>query len=154
MDGYMKRTLNRLSAAHLRRLPDGLHNDGGGLHLRVRGDQRTWLMRYQLQGQRHEMGLGTLADVPLAQARDMSAEARKQLAMGQDPLETRRHAAASAARSMTFKEAAEAYIADHDASWRNAKHRAQWGSTLTTYAYPVIAGLAVSAVETADMHLR
>ena len=69
--------------------------------------------------------------------------------MGQDPLEARRHAAASAARAMTFKASAEAYIADHEASWRNAKHKAQWSSTLVTYAHPVIGSLPVAAIDTA-----
>jgi hypothetical protein len=42
----------------------------------------------------------------------------------------------------------EKYIAAHEGSWRNAKHRAQWKSTLETYAYPTIGDLAVSAVDT------
>jgi integrase len=33
--------------------------------------------------------------------------------------------------------------------WKNAKHRAQWKSTLATYAYPVFGGLSVSTVDTA-----
>jgi integrase len=50
---------------------------------------------------------------------------------------------------MTFRQCAEAYIAAHEAGWRNAKHAAQWPSTLATYAYPIIGELPVSAVDTA-----
>jgi integrase len=94
------------------------------------------------------MGLGSLNDLPLAEARTVAAEARKLLALRQDPLEDRRHAAASASRSMTFKEAAEAYIADHEAAWGNAKHKTQWTNTLAAYAHPIIGSLPVSDINT------
>jgi len=35
--------------------------------------------------------------------------------------------------------------------WRNVKHRAQWGNTLKTYAFPVLASMDVSAVEVAHV---
>jgi integrase len=54
-----------------------------------------------------------------------------------------------AAKALTFKAAASAYVASHRAAWHNAKHAAQWESTLSTYAYPVIGALSVQAVDTA-----
>jgi integrase len=39
-------------------------------------------------------------------------------------------------------------MAAHEAGWRNVKHRAQWQSTLTTYAYPIIGKLPVDAIDT------
>ena len=53
-----------------------------------------------------------------------------------------------AARATTFDQARDAYIAAHSAGWRNAKHRAQWTSTLTTYATPVIGAVPVQDVDT------
>lgn len=44
---------------------------------------------------------------------------------------------------------AEKYIAAHEASWRNEKHRGQWKSTLATYAYPIIGNRSVAAIDTA-----
>src|SRR5439155_21774902 len=41
----------------------------------------------------------------------------------------------------------EAVIAAHQASWRNAKHRQQWSNTLTTYAFPTLGSLPVSAID-------
>ena len=38
---------------------------------------------------------------------------------------------------MTFEQAAHAYVAAHEAGWRNAKHAQQWRNTLETYAFPV-----------------
>jgi integrase len=87
--------------------------------------------------------------LPLIEARQVAAEARKQLALGQDPMEVRRHAAAATAKSMTFEQCAEACIEDRRAGWRNAKHADQWASTLETYAYPVIGNLSVASIDTA-----
>lgn len=49
---------------------------------------------------------------------------------------------------MTFKECAEAYMAAHEPSWKNAKHREQWHSTLRRFLYPKFGGVAVSSVTT------
>jgi integrase len=46
--------------------------------------------------------------------------------------------------AVTFKECAEQYIEAHKPSWSNAKHAAQWSTTLATYAYPVIGDQPVS----------
>ncbi len=49
---------------------------------------------------------------------------------------------------VTFRMAAEGYIRDNRAAWRNAKHAAQWPATLESDVYPVIGDLAVSDVTT------
>jgi integrase len=100
------------------------------------------------------MGLGALDNVTLADARQMAADARKLLASGIDPIEARKasRAAAAAANtkpSMTFDACCEAYIAAHQSGWKNAKHGAQWSSTLTTYASPVFATTPVREIDTA-----
>ena len=50
---------------------------------------------------------------------------------------------------MTFQACAEAYIAAHQAGWRNPKHRAQWSAAAATYAYPIFGSLPVQAVDVA-----
>jgi len=57
-------------------------------------------------------------------------------------------AAAEAAALVTFKKAAEGYIRDNKAAWRNAKHAWQWTQTLEAHAFPVIGDVAVSAINT------
>src|SRR5688572_2336508 len=49
---------------------------------------------------------------------------------------------------MTFRTAAEAMIEAKRPGWRNAKHAAQWSSTLGTYAYPKLGALDVQAIDT------
>ena len=39
-------------------------------------------------------------------------------------------------------------MASHKSGWRNEKHAYHWLATLSTYAYPIIGVLPVSAVDT------
>jgi integrase len=97
------------------------------------------------------MGLGPLHTLGLADARAKARELRKQVLDGEDPIATRiakrRAATIEAATGMTFQACAEAYIAAHQAGWRNPKHRAQWSATLATCAYPIFGSLPVQAVD-------
>ena len=145
--------MGKLNAARLRTLTKpGAYGDGAGLYLQVRGpDNRSWLYRYKLHGKARLMGLGTLSDVSLAEARDAAMAARKLVKQGTDPIDRRRAAraeAASRAGLNTFAEVADAYIAAHEAGWRNDKHRQQWRNTLDTYAGPILGKLGVAMVDT------
>ena len=97
------------------------------------------------------MGLGGFPDVKLAAAREAAREARRKIREGIDPIEEARTAAsalrASLAKNVTFEDAAKAYIAAHEAGWRNDKHVQQWANTLKAYAYPVIGSLMVRDVD-------
>jgi integrase len=143
----------KLNTAKLRKLTTpGVYGDGAGLYLQVRdADRRTWIYRYTLRGNARWMGLGALADVSLADAREAAAAARKLARQGFDPIERRlseRTDATTRAGLHTFSEVADAYIAAHEASWRNAKHRQQWRNTLDTYAAPVMGKMPVAQVDT------
>jgi len=137
----------------------GLYPDGGGLYLQVTrgvdGDaRRSWVLRFRtIAGKPREMGLGSVLDVALADARVDADAARKLVRKGLDPIEekklARKEAIAEAVRAMTFKQCAEAYIAAHEASWKNPKHRQQWSRTLETYAYPVFGDLPVGSIDVA-----
>jgi integrase len=130
----------------------GMHNDGAGLYLAVSDSgSASWLFRYKIDKRPRQMGLGSLDEVSLAQARELADDARRRARGGVDPLEERRAAKLSArtdrARTMTFKQAAEAYIAAHRAGWTNAKHSNQWPQSLGAYAFPIIGDLPVAAVD-------
>jgi integrase len=98
------------------------------------------------------MGLGPFPVVSLAAAREKAAECRRLTANGVDPIEARdaerAKDRAEAAKGVTFREAAERYIDNHRPGWRNGKHAAQWGSTLTAYAYPAVGSLPVHMIDT------
>ncbi len=158
----MVRTTQRLSALTVSRLKSpGRYADGGGLYLQIvaskatdgDGAAKSWVFRFQLPGKPGErwMGLGSATDVSLADARQKAAECRRLLSDGVDPIANRAAARAAErlaeARAWTFKACAEACIAARHSSWRNAKHKAQWASTLERYAYPVIGSLPVQAID-------
>ena len=132
-----------LTARRAETAPAGRHVDGRGLMLVVKSSgAKSWVLRYQLSGRRHDMGLGPYPEVTLARAREKALEARRQLVDGTDPLKTR------PAKPLTFQQAALELSESKRAGWRNAKHAAQWASTLQSYVYPKLANLDVKAIET------
>lgn len=142
----MAKIAKELSALEVGRLrAPGLHTVGGvsGLALQVtKTGARSWVLRAVVGAKRRDIGLGGFPSVTLAGAREAARAAREKIAAGIDPVEQRRAAknalilAQSSAK--TFEQCAIAYLAEREAGWKNSKHRAQWQSTLETYAYPVI----------------
>ena len=151
----MARQTERLSDLAVRwSKKPGFYPDGRQLYLQVSPTgSKSWLFRFARQGRERWMGLGRYPDVSLAEARQKAFDARRLLREGVDPIEVRRTARNAArlkeARGLTFKDCAERYIAAHEAGWRNAKHRAQWRSTLESYAFPALGELGVAVFDTA-----
>ena len=148
--------LTALAVSKIRRV--GLHAVGGtsGLGLKVMpSGSRAWVLRTVVAGKRREYGLGGYPSVTLAAARERSRSMLDQLFDGIDPAETKKQAksalAAQRARAVNFKTLAEQYIAQHEASWKNAKHTAQWTSTLTQYAFPVCGHMVAADIDTATV---
>lgn len=145
--------LSKLTALAVQRLnKKGRYADGGGLYLQVSSSgTKSWLFRYMLDGRSHEMGLGPLDLVPLAEARERSYSCRKLLLDGKDPMavrESERQARRlETAKTMTFRECAIAYIDAHAGEWRNDKHISQWRNTLETYAHPIVGDLSVQSID-------
>lgn len=145
----MARAINRLSARGVATAKPGMHADGGGLYLQVTPTgARSWIFRYTRAGKAHDMGLGPVHTVSLAEARLAALGARQALLAGADPLAQRRAAVAATAGVPTFKEARVAYVDQHRAGWKNPKHADQWANTLEAYADPVIGALPVDQVTT------
>ena len=150
----MARLSERLSAKRVElAAKPGMHPDGHGLYLRVGpAGAKSWVFRYRNNGRRHDLGLGAYHLVSLAEARKRATEQRRLLRLdGHDPLLTRRtgrdQATLAAAKAMTFKACAEAYMAAHQAGWRNPKHRGQWTATLNAYVYPHFGDLPVQVID-------
>ena len=155
----MPRKARELAALEVRRLSrPGRWSVGGvdGLALQVTGSgARSWVLRVSVAGRQREMGLGSFPSVPLAQAREKARAHRAKVEQGADPISARRAAQSAAAAErnaqQSFASVAAQYIDQHAKSWKNAKHEAQWASTLRTYAEPVIGALLVRDVTTAQV---
>jgi len=147
----MKR--NRLSVRTIQTASIGWHPDGDGLYLQVPAPGGgSWVRRYKLDGRERYMGLGSGRDVSLAEAREKNAAARKLCREGVDPIEYRKAQRAAArlttSTAMVFQQCAEGYLTGHRAGWRNAKHAAQWDTSLRNYVHPIIGALPVAAIDT------
>jgi integrase len=150
----------------------GYHHDGAGLYLQVaqriekgkpaHGEfSKSWIFRFtsphpnpktEKRPWVREMGLGGYPTFSLSEARERARAQRQLLADGVDPIAARAalraQEALRQAKTLTFAECAEKYIAAHRKGWRNDKHVDQWRNTLDTYAGPVIGKLPVQAVDT------
>jgi hypothetical protein len=103
--------------------------DGNGLYLLIRpSGSKNWVLRTIVKGKRCDIGLGSAAVVPLAEAREDAHRLRKIARAGGDPLAERRQERRPVP---TFAEAATAVHTAHAATFRNEKHRKQWLSSLT-----------------------
>lgn len=155
----MPRTAKGLTAAKVDKAGPGRYGDGAGLYLLVREPKnggppmRWWVFRWVRNGKMREMGLGAAwgrTAVSLVEARSKARSLYDVVRNGGDPLAEKAATKASqlvaAAKAVTFKTEAERYIAAQEPGWRNAKHAAQWASTLETYAYPVIGSVPVSDI--------
>lgn len=151
----MPKIAQALGPLAVSRLKDqGAHAVGGvtGLYLKIDGASRSWVLRVVVGNRRDHMGLGAYPGVSLAQARLKAQELRETIHSGVDP--RREKAAARAAfqasqsSAITFEQAALNYIRDHESSWSNAKHAAQWLSTLKTWAFPFLGKLHLEDITT------
>lgn len=126
----------------------GKYHDGQGLILRVQPNgSKQWVQRIVIRGKRCELGLGSPPAIPLATARSLALEYRGAAMMGRDPAQERRDARAG----LTFEQAVQRYLAAKLDEFRNEKHKAQWKSTLDTYARPVLGPKLVAEITLQDV---
>jgi integrase len=153
----MTRGQHRLSGTAVRRTKPGLYADGGGLYLQVRakdgkGTSRSWIFRYKVNNRDRYAGLGSLNTIGLAEAREIARRCRQMRLAGVDPIAERRAERATKvaenARSISFEQAAHAYVAAHGGRWRNHKHLTQWSTALRRHVFPTLGSLPVNLIDT------
>jgi hypothetical protein len=122
---------SKLTARKVETAKPGKYSDGGNLYLIVsETGARKWVLRFTWRGRAKEMGLGSATSVPLADAREKAAHARRKIAQGLNPIDERKRDGGIP----TFGEMADDVRETLSAGFRNEKHKAQWKSTLETYA--------------------
>lgn len=148
--------LNALSVASISE--PGRHADGGNLYLNVsKSGSKSWVFMYRHAGRTREMGLGPAGPggLSLQQARQKAAEHRAAVLDGGDPLAAKKARKvadkAAQAAAVTFGECADEFIALHENEWRNAKHRAQWRSTMSDNYIRDLRRRPVSEITTEDV---
>ena len=138
--------MGKLSVVQIKNLKEpGRYSDGEGLILRLTAPGRgNWVLRIQSNGRRHDVGLGSLNDIGLAEAREFARRLRKDAKAGTNILVERKKEREAVP---TFKVAAESVHKEHKAGWKNGKHQKQWLATLERYAFPKIGMDLVSDIE-------
>ena len=130
-------TLNKLTDVKCRKAGAGRHSDGGGLYLNVKPTgAKNWLFIYRWGEKRPSIGLGGYPAVSLAEARKHATQCRGWLneAPKTDPKRAWKALSAPQVEQETFGPFALNHIDAIKGDFRNAKHIAQWRSTLETYA--------------------
>jgi integrase len=123
----------------------GRYGDGNTLYLVVTpGGSKQWVQRLTIGGKSTDLGLGGYPLVSLREARDKAWTNRKLARSGADPRTAQR-------RVPTFVEAAGTVIEFNRPTWRNAKHAAQWFSTLETYTFPHFGEKPVDEISSGDV---
>jgi len=140
--------MGKLNALTVKNAMPGRHGDGGGLYLLVKPTgARSWLLRVRVEGRRRDVGLGSIAKLSLAEAREEAAKLLKHALNGRDPIVERDR------RSFIAKTFRAATLATHAAKadgWAN-KTADAFLSSLSEHAYPVLGDLLVEHIEAADI---
>lgn len=138
----------KLTAKAVERAKPGRHGDGQGLYLLVSGSgAKSWMLRVQARGRRRDIGLGSLAELTLAEAREKAVQLRKVAKAGGDPI-----AARDKFKSVvpTFEVAAKACHEARSKGWER-RHADAFLSSLEQHAYPRLGRLQVDSVDEKDI---
>jgi Arm DNA-binding domain/Phage integrase central domain len=116
----------RLTDRAVKTVCAGRYGDGDGLHLEVsETGRRKWILRYQLNGARRDMGLGSYPAVSLSEAR-IAADARKQIAQNVDTVATRAAVRKAAKPIPAFEDIAKLVIEEAKQKSTDEKVKYQW----------------------------
>lgn len=145
----MPRTGTQLSATAVRSLrAPGKYYDLHGLFLRIEPTgSRRWVQRLSINARQREIGLGSADLVSLAEAREQALLNKKLARAGGDPLAVKRERISIP----NFNEAIDEVIELNAPTWTNAKHAAQFKSTLTNYVTPKLGKRLVNDIQASDI---
>lgn len=130
--------------------PGRYYDDSGtGLHMHVRKSRsKSWAQKIRFNGKQLELGLGSYPMVSLTEARRIAAENKAFAAQGINPKTERTRPKTVP----TFRDVMNLALPAILDELQNAKHRAQWRTTLEDYALPSIGDMAVNEITVNEVH--
>ena len=158
----------KLTALSVKNAKPGRHGDGEGLYLLVKPTgAKSWVLRIQADGKRHDIGLGSVdtaarsgtagdeITIPILQRKVLTlAEAREKAGLlrtaaksGLDPIEERDR---ERRKVPTFREAAVAAHASLQNGWTDKNAKAFLNS-LEAHAYPTLGKKRVHLISPSDI---
>ncbi len=124
----------------------GVLFDGGGLYLQIKpSGAKSWFYRATLFGKRTDLGLGSLADLPLAKARAKRDEYRAIILQGKDPREVWGRS------SPSFREIAAETFEARRGKWSSEGHAQRWWASLEHDVLPRIGRREIASLAHGDM---
>jgi len=105
------------------------------------------MLRVQVVGRRRDIGLGSISDLSLAQAREKASMLRRVARAGGDPIAERDKAKSA---PPTFKAAAEQCHAVRKGGW-TTRHAEAFLASLKQHVFPKIGSLRVDSVDEKDI---
>ncbi|TNC66588.1 tyrosine-type recombinase/integrase [Rubellimicrobium roseum] len=146
-------SLHRLTAVQVRSLPPGKHADGGGLWLWKREDGGgQWVLRVSIHGRRREMGLGSLSEVSLKQAREAAAQQRALVRENKDPIKERQKQRREAAKNLhLLSDVAGDAFESRKAELKGDGLAGRWFSPLELHVLPKLGRMPVSEISQTDI---
>ncbi|MBN9492933.1 integrase arm-type DNA-binding domain-containing protein [bacterium] len=149
----MARTMNRLSAVAVRTAAPGKYADGGCLWLYKREDGGgQWFLRVTVHGRRREMGLGSLTDVSLKEARDAADKWRAVVRAGRDPIKEREKQRREASRNLhLLKDVATDAFETRKAELKGDGQAGRWFSPIELHVLPKLGRIPVADIDQIDI---
>lgn len=147
------RALHKLSTAKVRNCPPGKYSDGGGLWLHKRPDGGAqWFLRVTVYGRRREMGLGSLQDVGLKEAREAADKWRAVVRQDKDPIKERERERKEAARERhTLQVIAEEAFEARKAELKGDGKAGRWFSPLELHVLPKLGKTPIEDIDQNDL---
>ena len=138
---------NKITAAKVKSITKpGMYRADDTLYLCVKpSGRRSWIQRISFKGDRHDIGLGPVYAVSLAEARELALENRVKVYNGIDPLGERRKPT-----TISFKQAAIETHRDHSPTW-SKRHADTWMQMLELHAFPKLGIRPVNEITQSDL---
>ena len=138
---------NKINAAKVKSITKpGMYRADDTLYLCVKpSGRRSWIQRISFKGDRHDIGLGPVYAVSLAEARERALENRIKVYKGISPLAERRKPG-----TLSFKQAAIDTHRDHSPTW-SKRHSDTWMQMLEKHAFPKLGNRPVHEITQSDV---
>lgn len=139
----------RVTQKDVLNLPIGKHRVDDGLYIRVQASGRSFILRYQKDGKRHEVGIGSATTMTIARAKEVARKIKFGIGEGVEP--TARKVQQSAGRTFNevFREAVE--VTDQVRQWKNEKHRYQWTRNIELHVCPTLGDRPIAEIGRDDI---
>ena len=146
-------SLNKLTVPKVSAAKPGKYGDGGGLWLHKREDGGgQWVLRITVHGRRREMGLGSVQDVTLKDARALAAKWRGLAAAEIDPIKQREKERREALRNLhLLKDIATDAFESRKAELKGDGEAGRWFSPILLHILPKLGKVPVAEIDQTDI---